>query len=151
MNLLAGYLYKRCKVGEGNRLSSVLVGSNLGNDLGGNVAGCRKRVRAFNQCSCNNRAILEHIFQIDKIAVMHVLCIVVAVMEMDDSFLMRFHDVLWKKNPVSQIAADFTGNVITLGGIYNWVLIRILLFCFFIVAFNEREDAVVRCVALADE
>ena len=42
----------------------------------------------------DNRAVLEHILQIYQTAVMHMLCKIICIMEMNDSLLMRFYDIL---------------------------------------------------------
>ena len=41
----------------------------------------------------NDRAVLEHILQIDEAAVMHALCEIIRIVEMNESFLMRSHDI----------------------------------------------------------
>ena len=85
---------KRGQMGEGYRLSTVLVGRDLGNDLGGNIAGGRKTVRLLDLCFTDDRAVLQHVFQIDQAAVVHRLGEVIRVMEMDDSLLVGIDDIL---------------------------------------------------------
>ena len=52
-----------------------------------------KRVRLFNQSAADDRAVLQHIVQIDEVAVVHVLGIVVGIVEVDDALLMRLDDL----------------------------------------------------------
>ena len=66
-------------------LSAVLVTCDLRNDLGRNVACRGKAVRLLDQCLADDRTVLEHILEIDQIAVMHMLRVVVRIMEMDDT------------------------------------------------------------------
>ena len=42
----------------------------------------------------DHSAILQHILQIDQVAVVLLLCKIVGIMEMDDAFLMRADDLL---------------------------------------------------------
>ena len=55
-------------------------------------------MRFFNHGVGNNRTVLEHIFQIDQIAVVHVLCEIVGVVEVDDTLFMRFDNIFGQQN-----------------------------------------------------
>ena len=72
-NLLTAHLDERGKMGQRNRLATVLGGSNLGDDLRRDVAGGREAVRLLNQRTRDNSAVLEHVLQVHQIAVVHVL------------------------------------------------------------------------------
>ena len=48
-----------------------------------------KRVRLLDQSAGNNRAVLQHIVQVDEVTVVHMLGIIVGVVEVDDAFLVR--------------------------------------------------------------
>ena len=103
-DFLTGNVDKRCQMRQGNGLAAILVGGDLRDDLCCDVAGRRKAVRTFNQCAGNHRTVLEHIFQVDQIAVMHMLCEVVCVMEVDDSFVLRLDDFFREEETVRDIA-----------------------------------------------
>ena len=67
-------------------------------------------------------------------------------MEMDDPCLICLHDILRKEHPLCQVTAYFTCHVIPLHTVDSRVFIGILLFHILIVALDQGEDAVVRCV-----
>ena len=70
-------------MGEGNALAAVLGTGNLGNGLGGDIAGSGKAAGLFNHGLADDGAVLEHIFQIYQTAVMHMLRKIVGIMEMN--------------------------------------------------------------------
>ena len=126
-NLLPGDIHKGGEVCKGDRLAAVLVGGDLGDDLGGNVARRAEGVRLLNQGAGDNRAVLEHILQVDQTAVVHMLDIVVAVVEVDDAFFVGFGDFLRQEKPLSDIPAQLARYVVTLGGQNRRILVGILL------------------------
>ena len=85
-------------MGQRKGLAAVLVAGNLGNDLCGYIAGRKKAVRLFDQCFTDNRAVLKHILQIDKVTVVLPLCKIIRIMEMDNALLMGSHDLLWQQH-----------------------------------------------------
>ncbi len=100
---LPGYLDERRQVGKSDALTAVLAARDLGNDLGRHVARCRETVRLFDHRLGNDRSVLKHIFQIDQAAVVHVLGKIVRIMEMDDPFFVRFHDVCRKQETLRNV------------------------------------------------
>jgi hypothetical protein len=60
-------------------------------------------VRLFDHRLGNDRSVLKHIFQIDQAAVVHVLGKIVRIMEMDDPFFVRFHDVCRKQETLRNV------------------------------------------------
>ena len=48
----------------------------------------------LNQGLADDSAILQHVFQVDEVAVVFPLGEIVGVMEMDDAFFMGLHDFL---------------------------------------------------------
>ena len=92
-DLLAGDVHKGSQMGQADALTAVLVGSYLCNDLGGNVAGSGEAVRLLNIGAGNNGAVLQHIFQVHQIAVVHVLGKIVGIVEVDQTLLMRLYDL----------------------------------------------------------
>ena len=139
------------KVGQGNGLSAVLVGRHLGNDLGGNVAGGGEGMGLLDQGAGNDGTVLQHILQIHKIAVVHMLGIVVRVVEMDDAGLVGVHHFLGKQNTAGDVLADLACHVVPLDGVDGGVLVGILLLDLLVVALDQAEDAVVRGIGLAQE
>ena len=65
-------------------------------------------------CAANTRAILKHVLEINQVAIVHVLCKVVSVMEMDKAVIISFSYIFWKQILISIIAAPFTRHIITL-------------------------------------
>ena len=63
--LLSGNIDERCKMSQCNRLTTVLVGSDLGDNLSCNIAGRRKAVRFIDACLTNDGTVLEHVLQVD--------------------------------------------------------------------------------------
>ena len=97
-DLLPGDLNEGGQMGQGNGLAAVLVGGHLGDDLGGDVAGGGEAVGLFDQGAGDDGAVLQHVLQIDQIAVVHVLGIIVHVVEVDDARLVGLHDVLGQQH-----------------------------------------------------
>ena len=150
-DLLTAHLYEGSQVGQGDGLTAVLIGGNLGHDLGGDVAGGGKGVGPLDQRAGDNRAVLQHILQIDQIAVVHVLCVVVRVVEMDDALVVGLDDLLRQKNTVGDIPGNLTRHVVTLGGVDDGILIGVFLLGLLVVAFDEAEDLVVGGVGLTNQ
>ena len=150
-NLLPAYLYERGQVGEGNGLAAVLVGSNLRDDLRGDIAGGGKAVGLFDERARDDRAVLQHILQVHQITVVHVLGVVVHVMEVDEPLFMGLHDVLRQQQALGQIPGNLARHVVALGGVDHRVLVGVFLFGFFICAVDQAENPVIRGVALAHQ
>lgn len=72
-----------------NRLTAVLAGSNRGNNLCHNGAGNLKALRAFNHFAVHNRAVIQHIADINQAAVENRLNKIVGIMKMQHAFFMR--------------------------------------------------------------
>ena len=62
----------------------------------------------------DDRAVLQHVFQVHQIAVVHVLGEIVGIMEMDDALLVGLHNLLGQQNALSQILADLAGHIVAL-------------------------------------
>ncbi len=148
-NLLTAHLDERGKMGQRNRLATVLGGSNLGDDLRRDVAGGREAVRLLNQRTRDNSAVLEHVLQVHQIAVVHVLGKVIRIVEMNQALIMGIHDLLGQQHTLSQVLGDLAGHVVTLNGIDGRVLVGVLLLDLFVVALDQRQNLVVGRVLLA--
>ncbi len=55
-------------------------------------------MRFFNHCIGNDRTVLEHILQIHQIAVVHMLCEIVGVMEVNNPILVRLDNIFGQQN-----------------------------------------------------
>ena len=99
----------------------------------------------------DDRAVLEHILEIDEVAVVHMLREIVGVMEVYDAFLMRLDNVRREKETVGQVARDLARHVVALGRVDDRVLVRVLLLCLLVVALDEREYLLVGGVRAADK
>ena len=108
-------------------------------------------MRTLNHGSGDDGSVLEHILKVHKVAVVHMLGVIVRVVEVDDALLVRRDDILGQEDAVRQVAADLAGHVVALRGVDDGVLVGVLLLGLFVVALDEGEDLVVRCVALAHE
>ena len=138
-------------MGEADALAAVLVAGNLRNDLRGDVAGGGKTVRLFDQRAGDDRAVLQHVVQIDQIAVVHMLGIVIRVVEMDDALLVRLDDLARQQQAARDIPADLAGHIIALHAVDRGILVGVFLLGLLVVAFDQAEDLVVGGVGAADE
>ena len=138
-------------MGKADGLTTVLVGCNLGNDLGSDVAGGGEGVGLFDASAGNNRAVLQHILQVYQIAVVHMLGIVVGVMEVDDTGIVGIHDLLGEQDAAGNILGDLAGHVVTLNRIDGRILIGVFLLDFLVVTFDQTQNAIVSGVGLAHQ
>ena len=95
-------------------------------------------MRFFNHRFGNNRAVLEHILQIHKVAVVHMLGKIVGVVEVDNPLFVRFDNVFGKQNTFREVFAHLARHIVTLHRVDRRVFIGIFLFDFFVVALNQR-------------
>ena len=68
----------------------------------------------FNHCAANNCTILKHVFKVYKVAVMHMLCEVVGIMEVDYTLVMRLHNILGEQHSASDVLGYLACHVVTL-------------------------------------
>ena len=130
-------------MGQADALAAVLVGCHLRNDLGGNVAGRGERMRFFDEGTRNNRAVLQHVVQVDQVAVVHMLGVIVSIMEMNDAILMCLYNLGRQQHTHGQVLADLAGHIIALNAVDGRVFIGVFLLDFLIVALDEGQNAVV--------
>ena len=105
----------------------------------------------FDERAGDDRAVLEHILQVHQVAVVHMLGVIVAVVEVDDALAVGLHNILGQQNALAQVAADLTGHIVPLGGIHHGVLVGVFLLGLFVVAFDEGKDLVVGGVGLTHQ
>ena len=150
-DLLAADLDERRKVRQRDGLAAVLAAGHLGDDLRGDVARGGEAVRALDERAGDDGAVLQHVLQVDQVAVVHVLREVVGVVEVDDALVVGFHHVGRQEQAHGDVLGDLACHVVALHGVDRGVLVRVLLLGFLVVALDERQDLVVSGVGLALE
>ena len=138
-------------MGQTDGLTAVLVGSHLGNDLGGNITGGREGMGLVDISTGNHGAVLQHILQVHQIAVVHMLGKVIRIMEVDNTGIMSIHDVLGQQNTAGDVLGHLACHIVTLHGVDGGVLVGVLLLDFLVVALDEAENPVVRGVGLTQQ
>ena len=134
-----------------DRLPAVLVGGDLRDDLGRNVARGREAVRPLDERAGDDRAVFEHIFQVHEVAVVHVLRVIVRVVEVDDALLVRLDNVLRQQEAARDVTADLAGHVVALRAVDDRVLVGVFLLGLLVVALDQAQDAVVGRVGAAHQ
>lgn len=150
-DLLARDLHERHEVRQADGLAAVLIGGDLGYNLRGDVAGGGEGMRLLYHGAAYDRAVLQHILEVDEVAVMHVLREIVGVVEVYESFLVRLHDIGRKEQTLGQILADLARHVVALHRVDRGVLVGILLLDLLVVALYKRQYGFVRRVGAARE
>ena len=148
-DLLAGDIHKGSQMGQADALAAVLVGCHLRNDLGGNVAGGGKAVGLFNIGAGDHGAVLQHILQVDQIAVVHVLRKVVGIVEVNQALIVCLDDLRVQQQAGGQVFGDLTSHIVTLDAVHGGVLVGVLLLDFLVLALDQAENALVGGVGLA--
>ena len=147
-DLLAGDVHKGSQMGQADALAAVLVGGYLCNDLGGNVAGSGEAVRLLNIGAGDDSAVLQHIFQIHQIAVVHVLGEVVGIVEVDQTLLMCLYDLRVQQQTGGQILGDLAGHIVALYTVDGGVLVGVFLLDLFVLALDQAQNTLVGGVGL---
>ena len=142
-DLFAADVHKRREMGQADALAAVLVGRDLRNDLGGDVAGRGEGMGLFDQRAGDDGAVLQHVVQVDEVAVVHVLGKIVGVMEVDDALLVRLDDLGRQQHAHGQVLGDLARHIVALDRVDGGVLVGVLLLDLLVVAFDEGQDAVV--------
>ena len=150
-DLLSRNLNERSEVSQADALSSVLVAGDLGDDLRCDVAGGGEAVGLLYEGVTDNGAVLEHILEVHEVAVVHMLSEVVGVVEVDQTLLISLDDIGREKHSSCQVAADLARHIVALNAVDGGILVGILLLNLLVVALDQRENAVVGGVRLADE
>ena len=148
---LAADLHERGQVRQRDRLPAVLVGGDLRDDLGRDVARGREAVRPLDECAGDNGAVFEHVLKVHEVAVVHVLRVIICVVEVDDALLVRLDDVLRQQEAARDVAADLAGHVVALRAVDDRVLVGVFLLGLFVVALDETQDAVVGRIGAAHQ
>ena len=108
-----------------NRLTAVLAGSNGCNNLCHNGAGNLKALRTFNHFAVHNRAVIQHITDINQAAVENRLNKIVGIMEMQHALFMRLGNLGRQHNTLCQILGNLTGNQVALSSSHSCIFITV--------------------------
>ena len=106
-------------------------------------------MRALDERAGDDGAVLQHVVEVDEVAVVHVLREVVRVVEVDDALLVGAYHLCWQQLAHGEVLGDLAGHVVALDGDHRGVLVGVLLLDLLVVALNKREDLVVGGVLLA--
>ena len=87
----------------------------------------------LNQRAGDDGTILQHILQVDQVAVVHVLGEIVGVVEVDDAGLMGFDDLLGQQNASGDVLGDLAGQIVALDGVDCRILVGVFLLDYFVV------------------
>ena len=142
-DLLTRNVNKRSKVSQGDGLTAVLAGCYLSNDLSCNVACRREAVWTLNQSTGDNSAVLQHVIKVDEVTVVHVLCKVIGIVEVDETLVVSSNNILWKKLTLNEVLRNLTSHVVTLNRNNGRILVGVLLLDFLVVALNQRQNLVI--------
>ncbi len=148
-DLLARDVDERGQMGERDGLAAVLAGSHLCDDLRGDVARGGEAVRLLDERARDDGAVLQHVFKVHQVAVVHVLGEVVGIMEMDEAVVMGFDDVMRQKLAHGEVFRNLAGHVVALNRNHGGVLVGVFLLHFFVVGFDKRKNFVVGRVLVA--
>ena len=91
----------------------------------------------FDQRAGDYGSVLQHILQVDQIAVVHMLCEIIRIMEVDQSVVVCVNNILGQQDTVCDISGNLAGHIITLGGIDHGIFVGIFLLCLFVVALDQ--------------
>ena len=128
---------------QGDGLTTVLARCYLSNDLSCNVACRREAVWTLNQSTRDNSAVLQHVIKVDEVTVVHVLCKVIGIVEVDKTLVVSSNNILWKELTLNEVLRNLTSHVVTLNRNNGRVLVGVLLLDFLVVALNQRQNLVI--------
>ena len=87
--------------------------------------------------TADNRSVLEHILEVDKITVMHMLSEVIRIVEVDETLLVCLNYDLGKKYSFGNILGDLTCHIVTLHAVDRRILVGVLLLYFLVITFYK--------------
>ena len=94
---------------------------------------------------------MQHIFEIDEIAIVHMLREIVGVVEMNNALIVRGDDILGKENAAREILGNFPRHIIPLHAVDRGIFIGVFLLHLFVIALDERENLRVRGIGFSHE
>ena len=128
-----------------------MVGCHLGDDLRRNVACGGEALGLFNKSSADDGTVFQHVFKVDKVAVVHMLGEVVGVMEVDDALVVCPHNILGEQHSACNVLRHLACHVVTLNRVDGGIFIGILCLNFFVGALDQRHDAIIGGVCTAHQ
>ena len=132
-------------------LTAVLAAGDLGDDLRRHRAGDLEGFRRIDFLAVDDRAVGQHVFQVDETAVEHGLDDVIHIMEMDGPAVMGLDDIGRDELAAGNVLGDFAGNEVALCRHDVAVLIGVFIEDFQVGVVQQAEDVIVRRVGLALE
>ena len=130
---LSGNIHKWRQMRKRETLPTILVRCHLGDYLRCNIASGMESVRFLYHGACDYCTILEHVLQIHQVAVVHFLDEIIRIMEVDYSVFMSLPHFFRKEHSLCDVLGDFPCHIVSLCGIYNRILVGILLLCLFVI------------------
>ena len=106
-------------------------------------------MRLFDQSLADDRPVLEHVLQVDQVAVVFLLCKIVRVVEMDDPLLMSSNHFFRQQYTHCQILADLSRHIVALGGVDHRILVGVFLIYLFVEMLDEGQYPIVRGIGLS--
>ena len=150
-NLLAGDVDEGREMRERDGLAAVLAARHLGDDLCGNIARGGEHMRTLDEGARDDRAVLQHVLEIDEVTVVHVLREVVGIVEVDDAVVVRLDNLARQEHAHGEVLGDLARHVVALDGVDGRILVGVLLLHFLVIALDKSEDLVIGRVALTLE
>ena len=132
-------------------LTAVLAAGDLGDDLRRHRAGDLEGFRRIDFLAVDDRAVGQHVFQVDETAVEHGLDDVIHIVEMDSPAVMGLDDIGRDELTAGNVLGDFAGNEVALRRYDVAVLIGIFIEDFQVRVVQQAKDVIVRRVGLALE
>ena len=80
---------------------------------------------------------------------MHMLCKIIGIVEMYNSLLMSFYNILWQQEALGNILAYFSCLIITLHATKSLILVNVILLYILILAGKQRQNLVVGRIGLS--
>ena len=149
--LLAADIHKGCEVGQADGLTSIGVGSHLGNDLRGDVTGGGEAVGLLDQCIRNHRAVLQHVLQVHQLTVGDGAGYIAHIVDMDNAFVMGEDHVLREDISAADILGYLGCQIVAHGGIQHRVLVRVLLFRQLVIVTQQGQYLCIRAALFAQQ
>ena len=140
---LTAYINKFGKVSKADTLTAVLARCNLRNNLRSDIASSREAMWTLNQSTGNHRAVLQHVIEVEQVAVVHMLGIVISIVEMDNTRVVSLDDIFRQKHTHGKVFTYLTCHIISLNRNDLRILIGILLLDLFVPVLNQRQDSVI--------